>query len=219
MWVSYSNKDWECASGSSCAVHRLTISLYEVFCPWAYLVTIVEPSQTESSHAWPNACHLYSAGEEDIGDNPNIWWSGTANAQRHAVNGDCCGEEHLFTYIKINYLYIPSIHKIISVLAERLLISEYTFVPPTRQPHKRSPACSCTDDHSDGFQYRIALILRVRRSKFSRIAVFDNFFLIFSRIICRSRRWCEVSKFSSKYFREWHRIRETWSRSSGPRNI
>ena len=54
--------------------------------------------------------------------------------------------------------------------------------------------------------YHIALIFH--GSKFLQIAVFDNFVEKNLWIHCRSRRQCEVSKFSLKYFREWHRIRE-----------
>ena len=48
--------------------------------------------------------------------------------------------------------------------------------------------------------YRIVLICR--RSKCLQIAVFDKI----SWIRCRSWWWCEVSKFSLKYFHKWHRI-------------
>ena len=54
--------------------------------------------------------------------------------------------------------------------------------------------------------YHIALIFR--ESIFSRIAVYDNFVAKILQICCRSRQWCEVSKFLLKYFCEWHRIRE-----------
>ena len=69
------------------------------------------------------------------------------------------------------------------------------------------------------FSYCIALIFR--GSKFPRIAVFDNFVEKFSRIRCtitRSRRWCKVSKFPLKYFREWHRICEN-RKNLDPQNI
>ena len=64
--------------------------------------------------------------------------------------------------------------------------------------------------------YHIALIFR--GSKFSRIAIFDNFVEKISWIHYRSRGWCDVSKFSLKYFREWHRIREN-RENLDPQNI
>ena len=66
------------------------------------------------------------------------------------------------------------------------------------------------------YDYRIALIFR--GSKFSQIAVFDNFVEKNSRIRCRSRRWCEVSKFSLQCFRKWHLIHEN-RENLDPRNI
>ena len=56
-------------------------------------------------------------------------------------------------------------------------------------------------------------------SKFSQIAVFDNFIEKILQIRCRSRcRWCKVSTFLLKYFREGHRIREN-RKILDPRNI
>ena len=65
-------------------------------------------------------------------------------------------------------------------------------------------------------QYCIGLIFC--GSKISGICVFDNFVEKISRICCRSRWCCKVSKFSVKYFCEWHRIRENCE-NLDPQNI
>ena len=70
--------------------------------------------------------------------------------------------------------------------------------------------------HNDAYEIMINFIPKVKL-----IIISTNWKKLvekISRIRCRSRRWYEVSKFSLKYFREWHRIREN-RENLDPRNI
>ena len=60
-------------------------------------------------------------------------------------------------------------------------------------------------------QVHYRIVLNFQGSKFSRIAIFEDFVEIVSRIRCMCTLHAACQKISMKYFREWlkiHKIRE-----------